>query len=67
MNIKSVRGTTPSKYVDIENIEPDRPVSDDLIIGFAMAGARENPSSLFGWSVYRSEDGTWAIVTLNTD
>ena len=46
----------------------DRPVSDDLIIGWAMAQVGETPSSLFGWSISRpSQYPLMAVVTLNTD
>jgi hypothetical protein len=55
------------KSAMVVNIAEDRPVSDDLLAGFVMASLGENPSSLFGWDVHRSNDGTMAVVTLNTD
>lgn len=46
----------------------DRPVSDDLVIGWAMAHLGETPSRLYGWRVRRAPDRPLvAIVTLNTD
>lgn len=61
--------STSHKVVSVWDIQPDRPVSDDLILGFAMATAGENPSSLFGWEVKRfeGETNTTATVVLNTD
>lgn len=53
--------------VKIDGIAADRPVSDDLIAGFAMASTGENPSSLYGWTVKRSDSGTEAFVHLHTD
>lgn len=69
MNISKESGYRGRAYreVVIENIADDRPVSDDLLAGFAMASVGENPSSLFGWSVHRWPMTTTATVTLNTD
>jgi hypothetical protein len=53
--------------VTIDNIAADRPVSDDMLAGFAMASVGENPSSLFGWAVSRSTEFPFAVVRLNTD
>lgn len=68
MRIESVTGGIPSKFVRITHIDPvSRPVSDDFLAGFAVKAANETPSSLYGWSVSRSEDGTSATVRLATD
>lgn len=55
--------------VHVGGIAADRPVSNDLIAGFAMHAAGENPSSLFGWTVkpYGEERTHGAVVTLNID
>lgn len=72
MNIEQVT-TRPgrSTAVEIEGITRDRQVSDDVIAGFAMHAAGENPSSLFGWHVTRWTDDEGltvaATVTLHTD
>jgi hypothetical protein len=61
------RGRT-YKEVTVEHNFDDRPVSDDLIVGWAMAKAGETPESLFGWSVNRpSQYPHMAVVTLHTD
>lgn len=64
------RGRTYHEVV-IEHNFDDRPVSDDLLVGWAMAQVNETPESLFGWTVIRPEPygGTpnMAVVTLNTD
>jgi hypothetical protein len=67
MRIDTVTGSIPTKRVRIDGIAADRPVSDDLLAGFAMKGAGEDPSSLYGWHVSRSEDGKAALVSLYTD
>ena len=67
MRIESITGSLPTKRVRVSGLTADRPVSDDLIVGFAMASARETPSGLYGWSVSRGEDGTTATVSLYTD
>lgn len=69
MNIreKSIRRGYATTTVTVENIADDRPVSDDLIAGYAMRGCLENPSSLFGWSVRRYPDEKCAVVSLHTD
>lgn len=54
--------------VHVSGIASDRPVSNDVIAGFAMQGAGENPSSLFGWTVKTyGEPVSGAVVTLHTD
>lgn len=53
--------------VTVELPSESRPVSDDLIVGFAMASVNETPDSLFGWSVSRSDEFPFATVALNTD
>lgn len=53
--------------VVVVRLAADRPVSDDLIAGWAMAQISESPSTLYGWSVSRTEDGEHAYVRLNTD
>lgn len=60
-------GGRTQKQVTISHDFKDRPVSDDLIVGWAMAKANEDPSSLFGWRVSRVEDQNVAVVTLYTD
>lgn len=67
MNVQSTYQGQTYREVTIENIADDRPVSDDLLAGFAMASIGENPSSLYGWSVTRWPMTTTATVTLNTD
>jgi hypothetical protein len=67
MKVQSTYRGRTYKEVTIEGIADDRPVSDDLLAGFAMASIGENPSSLFGWSVTRPSMTTTAVVTLNTD
>ena len=67
MRVTDQRRGYGHKTVTIEGIAPDRQVSDDLLIGFAMHAAGENPSRLFGWSVSTYNDRTKAIVTLNTE
>lgn len=65
MRVVQITGSVPSKRVRVEGFAPDRPVSDDLVAGFAMRAANETPSSLFGWHVTRDEEG--ATVVLHTD
>lgn len=67
MRIESITGSLPTKRVRVSGLTEDRPVSDDLIAGFAMAKAGETPGSLYGWRVSRGEDGTTATVSLHTD
>ena len=70
MNIESIRKEYASTQVDIVNIAVDRQVSDDLLIGFAMHAAGENPSRLFGWKVCRFTEGDVTVaarVSLHTD
>jgi hypothetical protein len=52
------------KVIAVSGIAADRPVSDDLILGFAMATVGENPSSLFGWNVKRFEGETNSTATV---
>jgi hypothetical protein len=51
----------------VEGFAADRPVSDDMIAGFAMRAANENPSSLFGWQVQHIASEGAAVVFLHTD
>ena len=67
MKVQSTYRGRTYKEVTVTLAE-DRPVSDDLIIGWAMAQVGETPSSLFGWSVNRPvQYPLMAVVTLNTD
>lgn len=65
MRVDAQHRTFATKTVVIVHNFADRPVSDDLIAGWAMAKAGEEPSSLFGWVVKRNETG--AVVLLYTD
>lgn len=65
MRIESIRRGYATTTVVVTGFAADRPVSDDLILGFAMNAARENPSSLFGWSVHHNGEVT--TVQLHTD
>lgn len=71
MNIDRIEKSTATTRVHIDRFASDRPVSDDLIAGFAMAAARETPSSLFGWHVCRftgdNGETVSAVVALHTD
>lgn len=51
MRIQSVQKSSTYTEVVIEAVPDDRPVTDDMLVGFAMHAAGENPSSLFGWAV----------------
>ena len=68
MQIQSTYRGRSYKEITV-TLAPDREdISDDLIIGWAMAQAGETPSSLFGWSVNRPvQYPLMAVVTLNTD
>jgi hypothetical protein len=56
------------KEVTITHNFDDRPVSDDLLIGYAMRVVGETPESLFGWEVKRpAQYPHMAVVTLRTD
>lgn len=66
MKIESIRGSIPSKTV-VVTLPTDRTVSNDLVIGFAMAKADETPGSLYGWQMLTSPDGKTATVRLYTD
>lgn len=65
MMISEIRKGRSTTTVVVTGFAADRPVSDDLVIGFAMHAARENPSSLFGWHIHHN--GETATVSLNTD
>jgi len=67
MNVQSINKNRTYTEVVIERIADDRPVSDELLIGFAMQAAGENPSSLFGWSIQFWGVEPVCTVTLNTD
>ena len=68
MKVQSTYRGRTYKEVTIEHDFDDRPVSDDLIVGWAMAQVGETPGSLFGWSVSRpAQYPHMAVVTLNTD
>lgn len=66
MMIQSIQRGRTTTVVTIANIAEDRPVSDHLVIGFAMHAAGENPSSLYGWACIQHGNGT-ATVQLHTD
>lgn len=56
------------REVTIEHNFDDRPVSDDLLVGWAMREAGETPESLFGWKVDRpGQYPHMAVVTLYID
>lgn len=68
MRVSDIFRTPTRKVVTVR----DLPVSFDRddVIHFAMKGAGESPSSLFGWrcSTQYDDDGALtAIVTLHTD
>lgn len=67
MNIENIHRGHSTKTVRIVNIADDRPVSDDLLKGFAMKAANEDPSSLFGTEVIRDHEARSATVRLHTD
>lgn len=67
MMIQSIQKGRATTVVTIANIASDRPVSDQLLIGFAMASANENPSSLFGWACMQHPESKSATVQLHTD
>lgn len=67
MMIQSIHKGGATTTVNVHHIADDRPVTDDLLAGFAMASAHEDPSSLFGWSVRRYPDEKAAVVQLHTD
>ncbi len=61
MNIRSIdRGKTVTEVM-VENIGA---VSEDMIVGFAMAAVNEDPHSLFGWSVDRYKPPFHQTVTV---
>jgi hypothetical protein len=60
-------GGRSERQVTIHHNFEDRPVSDDLIAGWAMAQVGEDPSRLFGWRVSRVESQSVAVVTMYTD
>lgn len=66
MMIQSIQKGRATTIVRVERIAADRPVKNDLIIGYAMHAAGEDPSSLFGWACIQHGDGT-ATVQLHTD
>ena len=54
--------------VSIQHNFDDRPVSDDLLVGYAMNEVGETPESLYHWTVTRPADYPHlAVVTLHTD
>lgn len=68
MKVQSIYRGRTYKEVTIEHNFDDRPVSDDLLVGWAMAQVGETPESLFGWGVTRPADfAHLAVVQLNTD
>jgi hypothetical protein len=68
MQIQGTYNGRTYKEVTINHNFDDRPVSDDMLIGYAMHVAGETPESLFGWSVKRpAQYPLMAVVTLNTD
>lgn len=68
MKVQSTYRGQTYKEVTIEHNFDDRPVSDDLLVGWAMAQVGETPESLFGWHVTRPvEFAHLAVVQLNTD
>lgn len=67
MMIQSIQKGGSTTTVNVHRIADDRPVTDDLLAGFAMAKAGEDPSSLFGWTVRRYPDERAAVVSLHTD
>jgi len=66
MMIQSIHRGYATTSVTIAGIAEDRPVHNNLLIGFAMHAAGEDPSSLFGWACIQHDNGT-ATVRLNTD
>lgn len=60
-------GGRTQKQVTVSHDFKDRPVSDDLIAGWAMATVGETPESLFDFRVSRVEDQNIAVVTFYTD
>lgn len=67
MKVQSTYQGGTYKEVTIEHDFEDRPVSDDLVVGFAMANVGETPERLFGWEVRRPvEFHHLAVVTLHT-
>ena len=68
MKVQSTYKGRTYKEVSIEHDFDDRPVSDDLLVGWAMAQVGETPESLFGWYVSRPvQYSHLAVITLNTD
>lgn len=68
MKVQSTYRGRTYKEVTIEHDFDRSPVSDDLLVGFAMKAVGETPHSLFGWSVSRpGQYPHMAVVTLNTD
>jgi hypothetical protein len=67
MRIENIQNGFGHRLVTVVGITADRPVSDDFIKGFACAHAGESPQRLFGMGISRFEDGTGAVVRLDTD
>lgn len=67
MEITNVQKNLTNVTVTVALPGADRPVSDDLLVGFVMAKVGETPDSLFGWRVSRSDEFPVAVVALHTD
>lgn len=68
MNVQSTYNARTYREVRITHNFDDRPVSDDLLVGYAMHAINETPESVFGWDVSRPvQHPNLAVVTLHID